>query len=118
MPNMNVDSVKMEKMASFVASAAPQLEKLAAQQQALTQSAPTWVDGLIGQGLLKKEARDTAINEIIEGGIEKISEVIEYLISNVGPSTVGSPAEKRASAAATPKGKRESDAAWERHLMS
>jgi hypothetical protein len=114
---MTVDSTKMEKMASFVASAAPQLEKLAAQQQNLAQSAPAWVDGLIGQGLLKKEARDVAINEILDGGIEKISEVIEYLISNVGPSTTGAPSEKRASTAAPEKGKRLSDSAWERAMI-
>jgi hypothetical protein len=117
MATMNVDSEKMTKMASFVASAAPKLEKLAANEAALSKAAPVWVDSLIAQGLLKKEARDNAISEIVEGGIDKISEVVEYLISNVGPSQSGQPAEKRASAVTAEKGKRQSDVAWERALL-
>jgi hypothetical protein len=112
---MNIDSEKMTKMAGFVAAAAPKLEKLAAQEAALDKNAPQWVDGLINQGLLKKEARDTAIAELRNGGIDKIAEVIEYLIGNVGPQSTGKPVEKTASTDV--KGKRQSDILFEQALL-
>jgi hypothetical protein len=87
----------IEKIASYVASAQPQLEKAAAEKQAYTAAVPAWVDQAITAGVISAAGRDVAITQLRDGGVEKLAGFISLLAGHATPARMGEAIVKAAS---------------------
>ena len=76
--NVNVPKETLAGVASYINETAPRLEKLAALEQALPAVAERVADGMIEAGLVKAASRDQVIDDIANGGLEKLAEAFEF----------------------------------------
>lgn len=92
---VTIEAAALEKVATTIASSAQHLEKAAAEQKAYAEAVPTWVDHAVDAGVLSPNARDATVNELIDGGITKVSSFVDLLIRSVGTRTLGSSANEK-----------------------
>lgn len=102
----------LEKAASFVNAAAPQLEKLAAYESGLKSFAVKAAKLLVDGGIIQAEDAEKVSAEVINGGFGKISEMIEFTMRHASVPAFGHAAEKEATGARIET----SDDVWNRHL--
>lgn len=92
---MNIEIPKQQfeavltQTAEFINNATPQLEKLASLNISIEKFAKSAAENLADNGLIKKSEVDKVANDIIEGGVEKISELFNFVVKNVSTRQMG-----------------------------
>ena len=88
MSNVTYDLEKLRKIADYVGSAQPILEKTAQVEATLRERAPQVVDTLVSQGLLSPHLKEAKVKEFIENPVEILA-VLNKTAALVSTKTVG-----------------------------
>lgn len=83
----------LSQTAEFINQATPSLEKLAQINTSIEKFAKSTADNLAQNGLIKTSEVDKVATDIVNGGIEKISELFDFIIKNVTVRQMGKAAE-------------------------
>lgn len=86
---ITIDASMLEKVAETLSQSAVHLEKAAAYEEQLKTAVPQWVDAAVTQGVLRPENRDSTINDLITGGVQKQADFVSLLLRNASPRTLG-----------------------------
>jgi len=87
-PQSQLEAV-LKQSAEFINGATPHLEKLASMNETLEKFAKSTADSLASNGLIKASEVDKVANDIVEGGMSKVSELFDFVIKNVGVRQMG-----------------------------
>ncbi len=79
----------LTQASEFINNAAPHLEKLSALNSSLEKFAKSASQNLASNGLIKESEVDKVTNDIIDGGIEKVSELFDFILKNVSTRQMG-----------------------------
>ena len=89
MANVLFDTDKMRKIVAYVGQTQPILEKVAAQESAVTARIPEVVDTLVRQGLLSSHLKAAKIKEL-ESNPVGILDLLDKTAALVTPKSLGS----------------------------
>ena len=111
---IQVDQTELQKIlsdaAEFVDAAAPKMEKLAALETGLVAFAKQASERLAQAGFISKSDVDQLQKEILNGGFDKIAEVVDFTIRNTNVMKMGHSAEEPTVKSET------SDDVWEKYF--
>ena len=116
MSTMLINTDTLEKVATFVATATPIMEKWAAVERAISGKSEEVVDFLVQQGIIPTEVKDAKVLQF-KSSPEAILDTLKETAAMVKPAALGGPVEVEKPSRVR-GGKSEADLAFERTLLN
>jgi len=85
----------------FVGAAGEQLEKLSSHQSKMQTYSQEWAEKMAEAGLIAATDVDALAEEVNKGGLDKVAEIFDYVIKNVGARTLGKGASRQSTKSAS-----------------
>ena len=100
--------------ANFVSEAGTRLEKLASHESKLKTYSHEWAEKLAEAGLIQAKDVDAFANEVNTGGIDKIAEMVDFIVRNTGTPALGKGSDRQRTKTASADKNETADQVWNR----